>query len=181
MGGNILGNTDSVRAMNRDRIEGFVARHYHPNEMVFSVVGATRGPRSSGCVRSTSDGFRWIFILNRAPFEGWAVRCPLEKDIHQVHHVMGMLTHGSNHPDRLGLALIANHLGGSTMNNRLSLNVRERHGWRTISNVPTRPHSDVGVFQRVFERTSASTSAPKPSFARSSPPSEDQARCTPAP
>ena len=41
MGGNILGNTDSVRAMNRATIEGFVARHYHPNEMVFSVVGAT--------------------------------------------------------------------------------------------------------------------------------------------
>ena len=63
---------------------------------------------------------------------------------------MGTLTHGSNHPDRIGLALIANHLGGPTMNNRLSLNVRERHGMAYNIECAYTPYSDVGVFSVYF-------------------------------
>jgi predicted Zn-dependent peptidase len=63
---------------------------------------------------------------------------------------MGKLTHGSNHPDRLGLALLANHLGGPTMNNRLSLNVRERHGMAYNIECAYTPYSDVGVFSVYF-------------------------------
>ena len=58
MGGNILGNTDSVRAMNRATIEGFVARHYHPNEMVFSVVGATPWSKVKRLCEKHFEGFR---------------------------------------------------------------------------------------------------------------------------
>ncbi len=152
MGGNILGNTDSVRAMNRATIEGFVARHYHPNEMVFSVVGATPWSKVKRlCEKHFGRIQSGTSTLNRVPFEGHApfdVR--LKKDIHQVHHVMGTLTHGSNHPDRIGLALIANHLGGPTMNNRLSLNVRERHGMAYNIECAYTPYSDVGVFSVYF-------------------------------
>lgn len=152
MAGNILGTVDSVSNMDRSAIEGFVSRHYHPNEMVFSVVGATPwskvrrlcekhfGKRASGEARLNRQAF-----AGRQPFD---IR--IQKDIHQVHHVMGTLTHGSNHPDRLGLALIANHLGGPTMNNRLSLNVRERHGMAYNIECAYTPYSDVGVFSVYF-------------------------------
>ena len=63
---------------------------------------------------------------------------------------MGRLTHGSDHPDRLTLALIANYLGGPTMNSRLSLNVRERHGIAYNIECAYTPYSDVGVFSVYF-------------------------------
>ncbi|MFZ9054957.1 MAG: M16 family metallopeptidase [Flavobacteriales bacterium] len=152
MGGNILGNKTSVANMNRETIMGFVQRHYHPNQMVFSAVGATSWKR---VLRFCEKHFGGVQSgeaqLNREVFQGihpFDVR--VEKDIHQVHHVMGKLTHGSNHPDRLGLALLANHLGGPTMNNRLSLNVRERHGMAYNIECAYTPYSDVGVFSVYF-------------------------------
>ncbi|HBP45748.1 MAG TPA: peptidase M16 [Flavobacteriales bacterium] len=152
MGGNILGNPSSVRAMNRETIQGFVSRHYHPDEMVFSVVGATAWSKVARlCKKHFGLLQRGASSLNRVPFNGRApfdVR--LKKDIHQVHHVMGRLTHGSDHPDRLTLALIANYLGGPTMNSRLSLNVRERHGIAYNIECAYTPYSDVGVFSVYF-------------------------------
>lgn len=152
MAGNILGTHDSVSKMDRATIEQFVARHYHPNEMVFSVVGATPWPKVVRlCEKYFGRRAGGVAKLERKPFAG---RTPfdvrIQKDIHQVHHVMGTLTQGSNHPDRLGLALIANHLGGPTMNNRLSLNVRERHGMAYNIECAYTPYSDVGVFSVYF-------------------------------
>ena len=152
MGGNILGTHDSVSNMDRATITQFVERHYHPNEMVFSVVGATPWPKVARlCEKYFGRRAGGEAKLDRKPFAGrepFDVR--IQKDIHQVHHVMGTLTHGSNHPDRLGLALIANHLGGPTMNNRLSLNVRERHGMAYNIECAYTPYSDVGLFSVYF-------------------------------
>ncbi len=152
MGGNILGNEASVSKMSRDVIEQFVNRHYHPNEMVFSAVGATPWKKVLRyCEKHFGRIAPSVATLNRSHFGG---RAPfdlrLKKDIHQVHHVMGQLTHGSNHSDRLGLALLANHLGGPTMNNRLSLNVREKHGMAYNIECAYSPYSDVGVFSVYF-------------------------------
>jgi predicted Zn-dependent peptidase len=63
---------------------------------------------------------------------------------------MGCTTSGSGHPDRLGLALLANHLGGPTMNNRLSLNVREKHGMAYNIECAYTPYSDVGLLSVYF-------------------------------
>lgn len=152
MAGNILGNVESVSNMSREIIQGFVDRHYAPDQMVFSAVGATEWRK---VLRLCQKHFGTVkgktASLDRQPFSGrppFDVR--LKKDIHQVHHVMGTLTHGSNHSDRLGLALLANHLGGPTMNNRLSLNVRERHGMAYNIECAYTPYSDVGVFSVYF-------------------------------
>jgi predicted Zn-dependent peptidase len=152
LSGNILGNKSSVSAMGRDTIAGFVDRHYHPEQMVFSVVGATPWKKVLRLCEKYFGGMpSSSAALNRRPFEALApfdVR--LAKDIHQVHHVMGCTTKGSGHPDRLGLALLANHLGGPTMNNRLSLNVREKHGMAYNIECSYTPYSDVGLFSVYF-------------------------------
>ncbi|MDA0912312.1 MAG: pitrilysin family protein [Bacteroidetes bacterium] len=148
MGANILGNRESVAKMTKSTIKGFVGRHYHPDQMVFSAVGATPWKK---VLRICEKHFGQVPMgqaqLHRKPFVGknqFDVR--IEKEVHQVHHVMGVKTHGSNHADRLGLAMLANHLGGPTMNNRLSLNVRERHGMAYNIECAYTPYSDVGLF-----------------------------------
>lgn len=74
----------------------------------------------------------------------------LEKDVHQVHHVMGCATVGHDHPDRVGLAMLANLLGGPTMNSRLSLNIRERYGLAYNIECAYTPYTDSGVFSAYF-------------------------------
>tara|TARA_B100000768_G_C11240199_1_gene359162 strand:+ start:278 stop:1426 length:1149 start_codon:yes stop_codon:yes gene_type:complete len=152
LGGNILGTKESVSEMSRTVLKGFVDRHYQTDQMVFSAVGAT--PWKT-VLRMCEKHFTSIpsgkAKLERIPFKNYqSFDLRTAKDIHQVHHMMGTVTHGSDHADRLGLALLANHLGGPTMNNRLSLNVREKHGMAYNIECAYSPYSDVGTFSVYF-------------------------------
>ncbi|MBV42653.1 MAG: peptidase M16 [Crocinitomicaceae bacterium] len=152
LSGNILGNKTSVSAMDRKTIQCFVDRHYHPQQMVFSVVGATPWKKVLRICNKYFGGMsKGTGVMDRKPFKPIApFNVRLNKDIHQVHHIMGCTTSGSGHPDRLGLALLANHLGGPTMNNRLSLNVREKHGMAYNIECAYTPYSDVGLLSVYF-------------------------------
>jgi len=152
LGGNILGTKESVAKMSRTVLKGFVDRHYQTDQMVFSAVGATPWKK---VLRICEKHFASIpsgkAKLERIPFKNYqSFDLRTAKDIHQVHHMMGTVTHGSDHSDRLGLALLANHLGGPTMNNRLSLNVREKHGMAYNIECAYTPYSDVGTFSVYF-------------------------------
>lgn len=152
LSGNILGTEASVGSMTRDTLLGFVNRHYTTDAMVVSVVGPVRWERLlKWCERyfgsqgSTKAGLARRPFKANAPFD---VR--LEKDVHQVHHLMGRATIGHDHPDRVGLAMLANLLGGPTMNSRLSLNIRERHGMAYNIECAYTPYTDTGLFSVYF-------------------------------
>ena len=152
LGGNILGTEDSVSTMTRERLLQFVDRHYATDEMVLSVVGPVEWGQLSrlaekhfGAREARSGGLQRHPFLVNAPFD---VR--LDKEVHQVHHILGTSTVGQDHPDRVGLAMLANLLGGPTMNSRLSLNIRERHGMAYNIECAYTPYSDSGVFSVYF-------------------------------
>lgn len=152
LGGNILGTEESVSTMTRERLLQFVDRHYATDEMVLSVVGPVDwdqlfllSERHFGVRAARSGGLQRRPFLVHAPFD---VR--LDKDVHQVHHILGTTTVGQDHPDRVGLAMLANLLGGPTMNSRLSLNIRERHGMAYNIECAYTPYSDSGVFSVYF-------------------------------
>lgn len=152
LAGNILGTEDSVGGMTRERLLSFVDRHYATEEMVLSVVGPVPWDRLlrlaeryfGQSVASQAGLVRTPFVGN-SPFD---VR--LEKDVHQVHHILGAPTVGHEHPDRVALAMLANLLGGPTMNSRLSLNIRERHGMAYNIECAYTPYTDSGVFSVYF-------------------------------
>jgi predicted Zn-dependent peptidase len=68
------------------------------------------------------------------------------KDIHQVHYVMGTTAYAFEDARRPALGLLNNLLGGPAMNNRLSMNIRERHGIAYHVDSNYAPFSDCGVF-----------------------------------
>ncbi len=153
MAGNILGTPESVKAMTRESLLGFVCRLYNPSHMVFSVV-SDRPWRQVKRLLDKHLGTRSCSTMPRP--ERQAVE-PLpafdereSKNLHQAHHLMGTLVPGADHPDRLGLSLLANYLGGPTMNNRLSLSVRERHGLAYHVECSYTPYTDVGLFSVYF-------------------------------
>lgn len=152
LAGNILGTEKSVGEMTRERLLGFVDRHYATDEMVLSVVGPVSwdrllrlAERYFGVTAASQAG------LVRVPFNATQVfDVRLEKDVHQVHHILGAPTVGHEHPDRVALAMLANLLGGPTMNSRLSLNIRERHGMAYNIECAYTPYTDSGVFSVYF-------------------------------
>jgi predicted Zn-dependent peptidase len=68
------------------------------------------------------------------------------KEIHQVHYVMGTPAYAFEDERRPALGLLNNLLGGPAMNNRLSMNIRERHGIAYHVDSNYAPFSDCGVF-----------------------------------
>ncbi len=69
-----------------------------------------------------------------------------KKDIHQVHYVIGAPAYDFNDDRRPAFSLLNNILGGPAMNNRLSMNIREKHGIAYHVDSNYAPFSDTGVF-----------------------------------
>lgn len=152
LAGNILGTEASVSSMSRGTLLEFVQRHYATDAMVLSLVGPVEWnrllrlcERYFGGKSAGSSGLERTAFIPNPVFD---VR--LNKDVHQVHHIMGCTTVGQDHPDRVALAMLANLLGGPTMNSRLSLNIRERHGMAYNIECAYTPYTDTGVFSVYF-------------------------------
>jgi predicted Zn-dependent peptidase len=148
----VSGSDVSVGQITRSTILHFRDRCYVPGSMVWSVVGPTPwtdvvqlADRYFGQAPARPADRPRQPVPGRAPFD-----LRTHADIHQVHHVLGRTVVGGDHPDRTGLSLLANHLGGPSMNNRLMLNIRERHGLAYHTECSYQPFSDVGLFTIYF-------------------------------
>lgn len=152
LGRTILGTPESVKEIERKQILDFVERNYRTGEMVFASVGSTPIKKMKQVCEKFLGGFKGQSgALQRvapsclAPFD---VR--IEKETYQVHHLLGGMTVGADHPDKLPLTLLANYLGGPAMNCRLSMNIREKYGMAYHIEAGYSPYSDSGVFSIYF-------------------------------
>jgi predicted Zn-dependent peptidase len=152
LGRTILGTADSVRSLGKNEILDFVGRHYCPDQMVFASVGSTPIKKFRKlCEKYLAHPTNNISQLKRkAPKAVPVFDERLEQKNHQVHHLLGGLTVGADHPDKLPLTLIANYLGGPAMNCRLSLNIREKYGMAYHIEAGYSPYQDSGVFSIYF-------------------------------
>ena len=152
LGRSVLGTADSVSSLGVKEIKNFVNRNYCSDEMVFASVGSTPIKRfkkmcekylvfENGRVKSSTR-------IAPTPQDIFDERT--EQDTHQIHHILGGLTVGADHPDKLPLTLIANYLGGPAMNCRLSLNIREKYGMAYHIEAGYSPYQDSGVFSVYF-------------------------------
>ena len=152
LGRTILGTQDSVLALGKTQINSFVDRFYCPDQMVFASVGPTPIAKFKKlCEKYLSYDNGKLSQLKRLPPKNVPVFDErIEKDTHQVHHLLGGLTAGADHPDKLPLTLLANYLGGPAMNCRLSLNIREKYGMAYHIEAGYSPYQDSGVFSVYF-------------------------------
>ena len=152
LGRTILGTQDSVKNLGKLQIDSFVDRCYCPDQMVFASVGSTPISKIKKlCEKYLSQSVNRVSKLNRlAPGPVPVFDERVEQDTHQVHHLLGGIAVGANHPDRLPLTLLANYLGGPAMNCRLSLNIREKYGMAYHIEAGYSPYQDAGVFSVYF-------------------------------
>ena len=147
LGRNILGTPETVRTFDRKDIFGFIAGHYLTNRMIISVVGGISPARIRKSIEryfGSVEAVTGKVVRKKPP----AVKrfCRERKvQTNQVHLLMGTRAYPINHPLRTAMSLLNNILGGPTMNNRLTLNLREKRGlaYHTESNYTA--YSDTGM------------------------------------
>lgn len=146
---NILGDTDSLSKISRSDLIDFTQRNYHPNNMIFVVVGSISPDRVIKTLNQYShENFPNIenTLHSQVSWNYNAFRNNKESDFGQAYAIMGLPAYSETHPKRFALMLLNNLLGGPGMNSRLNLSIREKYGYAYNIESGYQPYSDAGMF-----------------------------------
>ena len=152
IGRNILGREEGIRNLSREQLLGFVRRNYKPQRMVISSVGDIPFERF---VRLAEKYFGSVSgdhtVTERIKPAGYIPQhAEIQKGTFQTHCVIGTAAYSYREEKRLPLSVLVDILGGSGMNSRLNLNIREKHGLAYNVEAAYTPYSDTGLFSIYF-------------------------------
>jgi len=152
IGHNILGKSELLEKYSTNDAFRFVKKHYRPEEMVFFALGDLDFKQLVRWVE------KYLKTENREPKTRMRVsptyyqpnKKEINKNTHQVHFMMGNRAYDLYHPNRMGMYLLNNILGGPGMNSLLNLSLREKHG--LVYNVESsyQPFTDTGMWSIYF-------------------------------
>jgi len=130
LGRNILGSEKSVKSFSKEQVINFVKRDYTPERAVLSSVGGINHSEFERLAdRHASNWKGEMDIHSRTtPFVSKSEIKHVKKEIHQSHIIIGGEGISIHDKDYTAIVLLNNLLGGPSMNSRLNLNIRERHG-----------------------------------------------------
>ncbi|MGL5683186.1 MAG: M16 family metallopeptidase [Marinifilaceae bacterium] len=152
LGRNILGNEKSVKGLKREDVVAFVQKHYQPHRMVLSSVGdipfeklVKLAERYFGALESSGELFD-----RKEP----VIYVPASKEVtlktYQSHCVIGSTAYDQRSEDRIPLSMLIEIIGGSGMNTRLNMALREKHGLAYNIETGYTPYSNTGLFNIYF-------------------------------
>ncbi|MDO5664815.1 MAG: pitrilysin family protein [Bacteroidia bacterium] len=149
----ILGTTESLLNLDKEKIGKFVNRQYSPENMVLFSFGKTP---FSKVIRLSEQFFNLshlshsIFKKRERPLIEVAKKYRVEKDTAQTHVMLGTHAFDMFHPDRYSLYLLNHILGGGSINSRLNNSLREKNGlvYNVESNLAL--YTDTGLFSIYF-------------------------------
>lgn len=147
LGNNILGTKKSVKNLKREDILDFQKDHYFTNQMVISIVGGSSLKKTKRQVeRYFADIPAKIGSNQREEPKNLSVfNEKIKLDTNQAHILLGSRAYPAMHENRRALVLLNNILGGPTMNNRLSLSLREKKGLAYHTESHYTPYIDSGI------------------------------------
>ena len=148
LGRNILGNPEQLKQFRSEDAAAFTARFYHPNNMVFFVLG------NLSFKKVVLMAKKLLADIPATPVHYGRTPPPLyvpelqvvHKDTHQAHVMIGTRGYNAYDDKRTALYLLNNGLGGPGMNSRLNVSLRERRGlvYNVDSNLTS--YTDTGTF-----------------------------------
>lgn len=145
MGRPVLGTEDTIKAMSREALTGYMRRHYGPQRMVVAAAGALEHEALLDLVRvhfadlPTADAA----VMEAARYTGGEFR--EERDLDQVHLVLGFPSVSATDPLHTSTQLLSTLLGGG-MSSRLFQEIREKRGLVYSIYSFASPFQDGGVF-----------------------------------
>jgi len=152
IGHNILGKSELLEKYTTEDAFRFTKKHYRPSEMVFFAMGDLDFKQ---LIRWAEKYLHTETIENKeanrfSPTSYKPIKKEINKNTHQVHFIMGNRAYDLYHPNRMGMYLLNNILGGPGMNSLLNLSLREKHG--LVYNVESsyQPFTDTGMWSVYF-------------------------------
>jgi predicted Zn-dependent peptidase len=149
LGQPVLGTPESVASFGRSDFEQFIAQHLNTKELVFVSVSCLPFEK----VKRTLERY-----LEEVPALSGSLERELPKplpaqrleerkpSLSQANGVIGRATYSFYDKKRLPFVLLMNLLGGSGMNTRLNLTLREKHGLVYAVEASSSFFSDSGIF-----------------------------------
>lgn len=152
LGKNILGNVKDLRRFTKKDIESFIRDNYHTNEMVLCSVGDISFTKFK---KLAEKYFGHIpanpRVIQRTKIGNYLPQIKtIKKKTHQTHCILGNIAYNSHDKRKVAMTLLDNILGGPALNSRLSLLLREKHGYAYHVESNYSPYSDIGVFSLYF-------------------------------
>jgi predicted Zn-dependent peptidase len=148
----ILGNTDTLKNIGALQLRNFVGQHYHPQNMVLSIVGNFRLPRIEQLTNKHFGVFHRLGTaqLRTLPAAYAAFREAITRNTFQAHCIIGARAYPLHDSRRIGLALLNNYLGGPASNSLLNTIIREKRGLVYTIESNYGSYSDCGVLSVYF-------------------------------
>ncbi|SEJ41392.1 Predicted Zn-dependent peptidase [Cyclobacterium xiamenense] len=157
LGYNILGTESTVSRFSQQDFLDFVDQHLDTSRIVCSVVGNISFKKALrtlvpllGAVPATSR------TTVRQAVNGYSPRTTIQyKEITQAHCALGKPALALNDERRFTLYLLDNILGGPSMNSRLNMALREKHGLAYSIESVYQPFTDtgfIGIFYGTEEK-----------------------------
>ncbi|MDO9154566.1 MAG: pitrilysin family protein [Paludibacter sp.] len=160
VGHNILGKLELLEKFKTTDAVHFIAKHYRPEEMVFFSLGNVSFKKLIRWAEKYFDsGNNETRKSQRvAPGNYIVSKQEIEKNTFQTHFILGNRAYDLHHPQRIGMYLLNNILGGPGLNSLLNLSLREKHG--LVYNVESsfQPMTDTGMWTVYFGSDSENAS-----------------------
>jgi len=147
LGGTILGTKKTISTLNKADIINYRKQHYASENMVISVVGGISPKR----IRNTIEKYfsdvplKKDQSIRKPPSKAKYFDLKEKKNTSQSHLIIGNRAYHNHHAKKPGLNVLCNILGGPTMNNRLSLNLREKRGLAYHTESQYTSYTDSGI------------------------------------
>lgn len=152
LGKNILGTIDTVKSFSREDFSQFLERNLNTERIVLSSIGNYPAKK----IKKLAEKYlREIPHKNHTPERRWfesytPSHREIRKGISQSHFAMGMPSLSIKDKNRIPFFFLVNLLGGPSMNSRLNLNLREKHGLVYGVDASYAPYLDTGSFAIYF-------------------------------
>ena len=152
LGHNILGDVKSLETFTQETCRSFISRLYNPDNMVFFFYGNTPFRKILRLANKYMlTGNQAVTTVNRkTPSFNPPRQIKINKNLHQTHVVVGGKACTAFDEKRTGLHLLNNILGGSGMNSRLNMSLREKHGLVYSVESGLTSYTDAGLFTIYF-------------------------------
>jgi predicted Zn-dependent peptidase len=152
LGKNILGIPKKIKAYTRQDLVRFKEKNYATEQTVIFSLGNIEFKRLLkltekyfGEIPEKSGPQRKNEIINYQPFNLSTV-----KKTHQLHCIIGNRAYDLHNEKRTALSLLNNLMGGTSMNSRLSMALREKSGFVYDIESNYTGYTDNGIFSLYF-------------------------------
>lgn len=144
LGRTILGPSERVSNFNRSDLQGFIADHYGPDQMILAAAGAVDHDEIVKLAEKLFGDMpaKPLFQMEPASFKGGEIR--QIKSLEQAHFALGFESPGYRADDIYVAQIYASALGGG-MSSRLFQEIRENRGLCYTIFAQAGAHADTGM------------------------------------